>query len=136
MTIKAILFDADGVIILPNRFAVYLEHELHLTRIATQDFFSGAFSECLVGRADLKQTITPFLQRWGWTASVDKFLERWFDEENVVDQRMIQVIAELRHQGFVCGLATNQEKYRLEYIKFTWASRLCSMLFSVRQTSV
>ena len=33
MTIEAILFDADGVVVLPDRFAGYLERELGLTHL-------------------------------------------------------------------------------------------------------
>ena len=118
-TIKAILFDADGVVILPNPFADYLEQELHVPPDMTRVFFGGEFIKCLLGRADLKETIEPFLPQWGWHDSVDAFLKLWFDVENTVDSRMLNVIHALRGRGIICGLATNQEKYRIGYMKET-----------------
>lgn len=117
MVIKAILFDADGVVIFPHRFSDYRERELNLAKEATEPFFEGVFLECLVGRADLKEVIAPFLQSWGWEASVDDFIKCWFDVENAVDQRMSHVITKLRKHGYFCGLATNQERYRIEYMR-------------------
>lgn len=116
-TIKAVLFDADGVIILPNHFADYLKQELKVTRAVTQEFFGGQFMDCLVGRADLKKTIEPFLPRWGWQGSVEAFLQQWFEVESAVDLRMLNVVVTLRKCGIICGLATNQEHYRIEYMK-------------------
>jgi putative hydrolase of the HAD superfamily len=130
MQIKAVVFDADGVVILPNRFAEYLEREHHLTREHTSDFFRGIFEECLVGRADLKQELAPYLVKWGWLASTDEFMHRWFTEEHVVDQRVTSVVADLRQRGIRCCLATNQEKYRIEYMQTTMGfSSLLDMIF-------
>jgi putative hydrolase of the HAD superfamily len=117
MMIRAVLFDADGVIILPNHFADYLEQELSVTPAVTHEFFGSQFRDCLLGRADLKETIKPFLPRWGWQGSVQAFLQRWFEIENAVDPRMLNVVITLRKRGIICGLATNQEHYRIEYMK-------------------
>jgi putative hydrolase of the HAD superfamily len=54
LSIKAVVFDADGVIIPPFRFAAYLEREHGLTPAHTGEFFRGIFHDCLVGRADLQ----------------------------------------------------------------------------------
>jgi putative hydrolase of the HAD superfamily len=116
-TIQALLFDADGVVIHPWRFAEYLAREHGLTFDHTRDFFQGIFLECLVGRADLKTAIAPFLARWGWPDTVDAFLQRWFIEEDAPDRRMLAAIADLRRRGLPCYLATNQEHYRLAYMR-------------------
>lgn len=115
--IQAVLFDADGVVVHPNRFGEYLAREHGLAHAHTRDFFQGVFLECLVGRADLRTAIAPFLARWGWPDTVDAFLERWFREEDAPDERMLAVIAEMRQRGIPCYLATNQEHYRLAYMR-------------------
>ena len=76
MPIRSVLFDADGVVILPNRFSAYLERERGLTRERMQGFFRGIFEECIVGRADLRVVLPPFLAAWGWHDGVDAFLAR------------------------------------------------------------
>jgi putative hydrolase of the HAD superfamily len=115
--IEAVVFDADGVIIPPFRFAAYLEREHGLTPAHTREFFGGVFHDCLVGRADLREVLPPYLSGWGWTGTVDAFVERWFEEENVVDHALIAAIASLRRCGVRCALATNQERHRLAYMR-------------------
>src|SRR2546423_4438446 len=110
-TIKAVLFDADGVVIIPNPFVEFLERELGITPEMTREFFNGKFKDCLLGRADLKETIEPFLPEWGWRNSVDAFLKLWFQVENSVDARFVTVIRDLREREIICGLATNQESH-------------------------
>ncbi len=111
------LFDADGVAVHPWRFAEYLAREHGLTHEHTREFFQGVFLECLVGRADLKTAIAPFLARWGGPDTVDAFLDRWFREEDAPDERMLTTIAGLRRRSIPCYLATNQERYRLAYMR-------------------
>lgn len=117
MNISALLLDADGVVIFPWRFARYLEEEHAITPAQTRDFFGGVFLECLVGRADLKEELPPFLAQWGWPDTLDEFIARWFSTEDAADPQMMSVIHRLRSQGIPCYLATNQERYRLAYMR-------------------
>ena len=116
MLIEAILFDADGVLIFPWRFAQHLEHVYGITREMTADFFMGILDDCLINQADLQEVPPPFLTKWGWKASVDSFIETWFAIENAVDPRVATIIHTLRESGLRCGLATSQEKYRAQYM--------------------
>jgi putative hydrolase of the HAD superfamily len=117
MPIRAVVFDADGVVIPPFRFAAYLEREHGLTRAHTREFFQGAFHECLVGRADLVEVLPTALAAWGWSGTVDAFVQRWFDEENAVDPALVAAIASLRQRGVRCALATNRERRRIAYMR-------------------
>ena len=116
MLIEAVLFDADGVLIFPWRFAQHLEQAHGITREMTACFFEEVFEDCLVDKADLKEVLPPFLTKWGWDTSVDAFIETWFEIENAVDQRVTTVIHTLREAGLRCGLATSQEKCRAQYM--------------------
>ena len=59
--IKAVLFDADGVIVYPQlQFSKYLETQYGITRAMTAGFFQGAFDACLTGQADLKEALPAF----------------------------------------------------------------------------
>lgn len=116
--IKAIVFDVDGVLCQPlYRFASYLEREYQITREQTKGFFTGPFLQCIVGRADLKVEVAPFLDEWGWPGTVDSFLHHWFAEEASVDQQLIEVIARLRASSYACFVASNQEQYRTAYLR-------------------
>ena len=116
--IKAIVFDADGVVIqTPYLFSEYLAQKHGLSREATAPFFTGIFQACLVGKADLKIEIAPYLRAWHWPRTVDAFLQTWFEVENAPDVALLESIARLRRQGIACYLGTNQEKYRVDYMR-------------------
>lgn len=115
--IKAILFDADGVLITGDKFINHAQRELNISPEMTAAFFKGKFKECLVGKADLKVEIAPYLQKWGWTKSPDEFLTLWFDVEHHTNKPLLRAIENLRKTKILCYVATNQEKYRSVYIK-------------------
>lgn len=117
MSIKAVIFDADGVLVFPWRFAAHLSGELGITREATWAFFEGKFTGCLLGEADLAETLPPYLAEWGWTGSCEEFMQIWFSVEDAVDARVLGAAQELRGAGVTCCLASNQEKYRAEYMR-------------------
>lgn len=117
MSIKCILFDADGVVIKAEMFSIEYEKEYNVSSAKMLPFFKSEFQKCLVGKADLIEVIEPWLPKWKWISSVDDFLKFWFKAEHKIDNKMVDIIKLLRKTGIKCYLATNQEKYRTEYIK-------------------
>jgi len=117
MTIKYILFDADGVVINSEIFSVQYQKEYNVSNDKMLPFFKGEFQKCIVGKADLIELVKPWLPKWKWTGTVGEFLQFWFKAEDNIDERMISVIKQLRKKGIKCYLATNQEKYRTQYMK-------------------
>ncbi len=117
MSLRAVIFDADGVLVHANRFKGYLEQKL--ARGTTGEFFGGPFQKCLIGEADMADTLPPFLEHWGWEGGYDDFVSTWLDIENAVDERVLETIQDLRRLGYVCALATNQEQHRGHYMKTT-----------------
>jgi len=113
--IKAILFDADGMIVTGERFSNRLAREYGITLEKTDDFFKKEWSDCILGKTDLKTVLAPYLSEWGWQGTLDELLDFWFDEKyNVVDTRFREIIKKLQSKGFKCYLATNNEKYRTD----------------------
>jgi len=115
--IKAIIFDADGMVVITEMFSVKYCEEYKVPYETILPFFKNEFQPCLVGQADLKEQIKPYLEKWGWTKSVDDFLNYWFKAEHHVDQRVIETISKLRKSEIRCYLATNQELYRTQYLR-------------------
>lgn len=114
--IKMIIFDVDGVINNAERFSIYLERDFGIDSSITNKFFYNDFQQCLIGKADLKVSIEPYLKEWGWKKSVDELLDYWFKVEHSINEDLMKYIQRLRKQRMVCIIATNQEKYRTEYI--------------------
>lgn len=117
MAIKCILFDADGVVVDAEMFSVQYQKEYGVSNDEMLPFFSGEFQKCVVGQADLKEIIQPWLAKWKWEGTVAEFLQLWFSAEHSVDEQVAEVIKKLRKYGIRCYLATNQEKYRAQYLK-------------------
>lgn len=117
--IKCILFDTDGVVV--NSKEMFSERISRENNIASEDiipFFTEIFvSKCMVGKADLKKEIVPWLAKWKWKGTVDELLKYWFDAENNVDQQVVDFVKVQRKKGIKCFIITNQEKYRTDYLR-------------------
>jgi len=113
--IKAVGFDADGMVVQGQRFSDRLAKDFGIPQESIQAFFTNEFQLCLIGKADLKIALAPYIDQWGWQGSVDSLLDYWFSDESQVNQEIVNAIAKLRHKGIKCYLLTNQEKYRTEY---------------------
>ncbi len=112
---RAIIFDADGMIIHGDRFSDRLEKEYGISTSVTSAFFSSEFQDCLIGRKDLKQILPAYFDSWGWKGTLEELLAFWFSPlANQIDQRFETATSHLRENGISCYLATNNERYRAE----------------------
>jgi len=118
MNIKAMCFDADGVVINPQmQFSKFLAENYRITPAMTTAFFEGVMEECLVGRLKVEDVLQPYLQDWGWPGTLEAFIETWYDQDNCVDRRLTAAIQQLRERGIQCCLATSQEGGRARYMR-------------------
>jgi putative hydrolase of the HAD superfamily len=116
--IKGLLLDVDGVIVPEGTlfFPERLSGKIQVPIEEVQHFFYKEFIDCLEGRLDLKEAFTKVLRHWGWMGSVDELLKFWFEQEKDTDPRLLAKVTELRSRGYKCYIASNQEKYRAEYL--------------------
>jgi putative hydrolase of the HAD superfamily len=116
--IKVVLFDADGVVVTPEKiFSQRMRAEYGVPEEELERFFRGDFRECLVGKTDLRELLSKRMEKWGWQGTVDELLEYWFVNESQTDDRVINVIKQLKEKGIQVYLTTNQEKNRTDYFK-------------------
>ena len=115
--IQSIVFDVDGVLIRDGEFARILDERYGLSVERTAAFFNGPFQDCIVGRADLKESVAPFLVDWAWPGSVDDLLELWFDADSRTNDDVWELADELRGSGIPCFVASTQERHRAAYLE-------------------
>lgn len=117
--IQAILFDVDGVVIQPPKLfsQQYQEKFYAPSNDYLKEFFNGVFRECTLGNMDLKEVMQTRLTDWKWNGTVGEFLDFWFTSENYPERTLIAKIQDIRKNKVRCYLATNQERYRTEYMK-------------------
>lgn len=116
---KALLFDADGVVLNSEGFAKKFEADYPEISQKSIPFFREKFAACLCGKLDLVDTLSRELTAWGWPGDVQEFLKYWFEAEAHIDQELLAHIQEIRKKGYKCYLATNQETHRMNYILTT-----------------
>lgn len=115
---KCILFDADGVLTLPEElFTVVYARSHGLDAEMFENFFRNEWQSIVTGKSDLKDSITDNHALWQYEGTVDELLEYWFKTEDVRNEKLMMIIKELKDKGIPCYLATDQEKYRTEYMK-------------------
>lgn len=114
---RAVLFDADGMVLLPKRFSDQIREEYGIPWERMKPFFDGPFRRCKLGQADLKEELAKVAAEWGWRDSVDALVAYWLPIGAVPNPEVLAVAAELRASGVRCGLATNQEAYRAAYLR-------------------
>lgn len=115
---KTILFDADGVLTLPEEmFSVVYSKSHGLDPEPFETFFKTEWNDFVLGKRDLKEHIHDNNDLWKWDGQPEELLEYWFKSEDVQNDEMIELIKQLRGTGMLCYLATEQEKYRGDYMK-------------------
>lgn len=116
--IKALLFDADGVVVHQRAeyFSQKLRKELSIPDEKINSFFAHEFPLCLIGKADLKKELAKRIADWNWHRSVDELLQYWFETEDNPNTYVLQTIQTLGQKGVETYLVSDQEKYRATYL--------------------
>lgn len=117
-SIRAVLFDVDGVLTLTDQFfSQAYARSRGMDHRDFESFFKEQFPAARVGRADLKDLIAAPNHVWQWDGEPDELLEQWFKTEDVPDEALLAYIQEIRARNIPCYVATNQERYRGEYLR-------------------
>ncbi len=118
MGIKAALFDADGVLTLSEEvFSVVYAKSRGLDPEPFERFFRNDWKPIVTGKKDLRESIAENPELWQWEGNVNELLNYWFETEDVRNNELIELIHETKNKGVPCYLATEQERYRGEYMK-------------------
>jgi putative hydrolase of the HAD superfamily len=134
MNVRALLFDADGVIQRP--FGQTEAWRKVLGADGNLDSFLAAVFEAelpaLEGKSDFVKALGSLLQKWRCCGTLNEALQAWTMIE--ADAEIIGMVKALRRAGVDCHLATNQEPYRASYMSETlgYAALFDSQFYSCR----
>lgn len=118
MSPRVILFDADGVLTLPEEvFSVVYAKSHGFDVEPFEHFFRNDWQEIVTGKKDLKESIAENQELWRWGKSPEELLKFWFETEDVRNNELLELVSKLKAKGIPCYLATDQEKYRGEYMQ-------------------
>jgi putative hydrolase of the HAD superfamily len=83
-----------------------------------RDFFQREFLEVLRGRLDLYVALHGYLDSRGIAGRMEEFVAYWFAKDAVIDRAVLdQADAWRRRTGGRCFAASNQEHYRVAYLR-------------------
>jgi putative hydrolase of the HAD superfamily len=120
MTIKAIMVDVDGVLVVHpdvKGWNVHLERDLGVAVDTLQRrFFDVHWDDIVCGRAALRDRLGPVLEELWPRVSCDDLIEYWFAHDAHVNIELLSALKRLRRQGFEVHLATVQEHERARYL--------------------
>lgn len=116
--IKAILFDADGVVIKARE--VFFSQKIAIKQGVSSDivrpFFIKDLRSAFIGKLDIKESLKNYLPNWKWQGSVEEFLKYWFEAESQRDEKVLEYVEEQRSKGIICYIATDREPYWADYL--------------------
>jgi putative hydrolase of the HAD superfamily len=116
--IKAIVFDADGVIVRPKTFFVKKANEFYgVPKQEFMEFIHGQFKLCTTGELELLDILPEILEKWNVSIEPRVFVRQWVEHEHHIDTALLEQIQVFRVRGIPCYLGTNQERNRANYMK-------------------
>ena len=120
MTIKALMVDVDGVIVVhphPLGWSVNLERDLGLAREILQSaFFEPLFMDVLLGRLALRDSLAPVLQQIAPHLTCDQLIQYWFEHDSNLNHDLLRQLGGVRLRGLKLHLATVQEHERAHFL--------------------
>ncbi|MCE2962272.1 MAG: hypothetical protein ACK5UE_10930 [Chitinophagales bacterium] len=110
------LFDIDGVINISTYFTEKYTEEFGVEMAVFDDFFKNEFPFTLTNETDLLSILPKYLATWKWDKSPEEFLAYWFQNDVKIDKELLLIIRHYRSLGIKIGMASQQEKYRKDFL--------------------
>jgi putative hydrolase of the HAD superfamily len=120
MTIKVLMVDVDGVIVVhphPQGWSVNLERDLGLASDTLQNaFFKPHFNDVVHGRAALRERLGPVLSEIAPHLTCDRLIQYWFANDSHLNRDLLRQLGRARRNGLKLHLATVQEHERADFL--------------------
>lgn len=114
--IKAVLFDADGVI--QSAAGDFIQRLESLVPERQDEFVADVFAAekpCATGEADFPSQLAKVLERWQVATPVPEVLSIWRNIQLI--EGLPGLLGKIQQRGIRVALATNQQAYRMDYMR-------------------
>lgn len=119
-SVKAIIFDVDGVIIRSmdsaGRFlwSQNIERDLGITGVSLKNIFSSGWEDVIKGKVDTRKFFeNGLLEQGNNKTSVDEFISYWLSQDSNLDTPVLDIVQRLERPAY---LGTNQDSYRSKHL--------------------
>ncbi|MHB1445932.1 MAG: HAD family hydrolase [Acidimicrobiales bacterium] len=138
-SVRAVLFDADGVIQRSGAFPAHVQSELGWSEEDFHGFLSDLFSHplyegCLEGRASFLPLLGALLEPRTCSMTPAQFMADWHRVGIETVPGAFELVEQLRAAGVICCLATNQDPERAVFMdeQLGYAGRFDHSFYSCR----
>lgn len=112
MQVRAVLFDADGVV---QRNPPDWEAKLRRYGDGFVDDLFASEAPAMLGQREFLDVLDEVLRRWEVPVAAEELAGHWGDVS--VSEETLALVRELRAAGVACYLASNQHAYRAAYMR-------------------
>jgi len=116
---RVLLLDVDGVLVTPPELwsqAMRRRYPGWRFDTALGLFFKWQYRACILGQLDLDDVLPRYLRLAGYVSGAAAFKQEIFELENHPNLPLLAAVRELRALGWPAFLATNQERWRVQYL--------------------
>lgn len=113
---KVLLLDWDGVLYRGKYFSEIYSDKFGIDKEKILKFLDGPKVATNTNDADLKDLLAGVLTDWNWPGTVDELLNYWLKSDCELEKDTIFFIKESKNLGFRVYFATDQERYKTDYI--------------------
>jgi len=123
--VRVLAIDVDGVLVHPNpdlgggAWDSRIDQDLGIDpRELGSKFFRTYWSEVVVGRRDLRETLAAVMPSLNPSVSADEFISYWFANDGHLDELVAAELRKWRERpGAITAAVTNQEKMRVAHLR-------------------
>ena len=115
--IQAVFFDADGVLQRNTEGWIDRVRKLSGEDSKSDEFLTDLFNAerpCMLGEAEFENELASVLRNWNSNVDASEAIQLWTEIEPSADVRAL--ISAVRKRGVKVALATNQQRYRANYM--------------------
>lgn len=115
--IKALLWDVDGVLITPPKFASDHAIDIYgLKKDKVKLFFDKLWPLCIIDKLKLENCISTMIETSYFNNKSNEYINFWFEYESTLNNNIFEIVSKINERNITQVIASNQERLRTDYL--------------------